>query len=77
MRYGDRVVDAVIVDSRTRGLRVPLLVIAVSLLIAILPFASGLVGALVLFAITRRLHIRLASQLSPRASAAIVSGSSG
>ena len=73
MRYGDRVVDAVIVDSRTRGLRVPLLVIAVSLLIAILPFASGLVGALVLFAITRRLHIRLASQLSPRASAAIVS----
>ena len=58
--------------ARARGLRLPLLVIAAGVLIAIFPFLSGLVGALILFAVTRRLHYRLAKLLPPRVSAAII-----
>jgi len=59
--------------ARARGLRLPLLVITAGLLIAIVQFLSGLVGALILFAVTRRLHDRLATLLPPRVSAAMIS----
>jgi predicted PurR-regulated permease PerM len=55
-----------------RGLRLPLLVIAVGLLFAMVPFLSGLVGALILFAVTRRLHYRVAKVLPSRVSAFII-----
>jgi predicted PurR-regulated permease PerM len=55
-----------------RELRLPLLVTAGGVLIAVVPFLSGLVGALILFAVTRRLHYRIATVLPPRASALIV-----
>jgi len=58
--------------STARSLRWPLLVLAVGILIAVAPFVSGLVGALILFALTRRLHNRLATIIPPRVSAVVV-----
>lgn len=50
-----------------------LIVLAVAVAIGVVPFVSGLVGALILFAITRRLHARLARVVPPRASALVIS----
>ncbi|HEV8445404.1 MAG TPA: AI-2E family transporter [Gemmatimonadaceae bacterium] len=58
--------------STATSLRWPLLVLAVGILIAVAPFVSGLVGALILFALTRRLHYRLATVIRPRVSAVVV-----
>jgi predicted PurR-regulated permease PerM len=58
--------------STARSLRWPLLFLAAGILIAVAPFVSGLVGALILFAVTRRLHYRLATIIPPRASAALI-----
>jgi len=68
----DRVLHDDAGAARARGLRLPLVVIAAGVLIAIFPFLSGLVGALILFAVTRRLHYRLAALLPPRVSAFII-----
>ena len=69
---GDRSLHDGSGTTRARGLRVPLLVIAAGVLVAIVPFLSGLVGALILFAVTRRLHYRLAALLPPRVSAFVI-----
>lgn len=69
---GDRPFSGGAGAARARGLRVPLLVIAAGVLVAIVPFLSGLVGALILFAVTRRLHHRLAALVPPRVSALII-----
>src|SRR5262245_46269086 len=58
--------------STARSLRWPLLVLAAGILIAVAPFVSGLVGALILFALTRRIHYRLETIIPPRASAVVI-----
>jgi predicted PurR-regulated permease PerM len=58
--------------STARSLRWPLLGLAAGILIAVAPFTAGLVGALILFALTHRLHHRLATLIPPRASAAVI-----
>jgi predicted PurR-regulated permease PerM len=50
-------------------LRRLLVVVAVAVLIGLIPFLSGLVGALILYVITRGLHRRLARVIPPRAAA--------
>jgi len=50
-----------------------LIVIGVAIAIAIVPFISGLLGALLLFAITRRLHARLSRRVPARVSALVIS----
>jgi predicted PurR-regulated permease PerM len=50
-----------------------LIVIAVAIAIAVVPFVSGLVGGLILFAITRRLHARVSRRVPPRVSALVIS----
>ena len=52
-----------------RTLRRLLLVIGIACLIGLVPLLSGLVGALILFAITRSLHARMSRVLRPRVSA--------
>jgi len=56
-----------------KSLRRVLLVLAAAIAIAVFPFISGLVGALILFAVTRRLHARLSRALPPRVSALLIS----
>ena len=64
------------IDSATR-LRRMLIVGGAIVLIGVLPFLSGLVGALILFAVTHRAHARLARIVPRRVSAfAIAIGSS-
>ncbi len=58
--------------ATARSLRWPLLVLAAGILFAVAPFLSGLVGALILFALTRRLHYRLVGFVPPRASALLI-----
>ena len=58
--------------ATARSLRWPLLVLAAGILVAVAPFLSGLVGALILFALTRRFHYRLAAFMPPRASALVI-----
>ena len=58
--------------STARSLRWPLLVLAAGILIGVAPFVSGLVGALILFAVTRRPYDRLAAIIPPRAAAAVI-----
>jgi predicted PurR-regulated permease PerM len=55
-----------------RSLRWPLLVLAAGILFAVAPFLSGLVGALILFALTRRFHYCLVAFIPPRASALVI-----
>jgi predicted PurR-regulated permease PerM len=58
--------------ATARSLRWPLLVLAAGILVAVAPFLSGLVGALILFALTRRVHYRLAASIPPGASAFVI-----
>ena len=58
--------------ATARSLRWPLLALAAGILVAVAPFLSGLVGALILFALTRRFHYRLAAFMPPRASALVI-----
>ena len=53
-------------------LRRLLLVLAAAVLLGLVPFLSGLVGALMLFVITRRIHERFARIVPPRVSAFII-----
>lgn len=63
-------------DERARSaaasLRRPLIVGGLAVLIAVVPFLSGLVGSLILYAITRKLHLRLIKLVPPRASAVAI-----
>ncbi len=58
--------------ATARSLRWPLLVLAAGILVAVAPFLSGLVGALILFALTRRFHYRLAALIPPKVSALVI-----
>src|SRR5215208_5977493 len=49
-----------------------LLVMAAAVLLGVIPFLSGLVGALMLYVVTHRAHERLARRVSPRLSALAV-----
>jgi predicted PurR-regulated permease PerM len=53
-------------------LRRSLGVISLAVLVAIVPFLSGLVGALILYSLTRRLHDRASRRIAPRASALLI-----
>lgn len=53
-------------------LRRSLAVMSIALLVAVLPFLSGLVGALILFSITRRVHGHVSRRIPPRASAVLI-----
>ena len=53
-------------------LRRSLGVMSLALLVAIVPFLSGLVGALILYSITRRLHARVSRRIAPRVSALLI-----
>ena len=52
-----------------RTLRRVLLVLGAAVLFGLLPFLSGLIGALILFVIARRIHCRLSRTVPPRVSA--------
>lgn len=52
-----------------RTLRRVLLVLGAAVLFGLLPFLSGLIGALILFVIARRIHRRLCRTVPPRVSA--------
>lgn len=59
-------------DTRERGalvLRRLLFVIAAAVLLGVVPFLSGIVGALMLYVMTRPLHERLSRVVTPRVSA--------
>jgi predicted PurR-regulated permease PerM len=60
-----------LIDSRTRA-QLLILLLGVGLLWALIPFMSGLLGALVLYAICQPVHWRLARIVGPIASAVIV-----
>lgn len=55
-----------------RALRRLLLVIGIACLVGLLPVLSGLVGALMLFAITRSLHARMSRVMASRLSAFVI-----
>jgi len=56
-------------NAATKSLRRLLIVIAAVIAIGVVPFISGLVGALILFAVTRRLHVQFSRVVPPRVSA--------
>ena len=58
--------------SATKSLRRLLIVIGAVIAIGVVPFISGLAGALILFAVTRRLQSRLTRIMPPRASALLI-----
>lgn len=60
-------------DDGGRALRRLLFVLGAACVFGLLPLLSGLVGALILFAITRSLHARLARRIGPRIAAFTVS----
>jgi predicted PurR-regulated permease PerM len=66
--------DASAIGRKTHGddLRRLLLVAAIAILFALLPFASGLIGSLMLCTLLRPLHGRLARALGARASAVVL-----
>lgn len=72
MLDGDRAAN----DSERR-LRQFLLWAGLVALIAMLPFLSGLIGAVMLYVVTRRIHARLSRIVPARASAAIIAALAG
>jgi predicted PurR-regulated permease PerM len=58
--------------SAAASLRRPLIVVGLAVLIGVIPFLPGLVGSLILYAITRRLHRRLMKLVPPRVSAVAI-----
>lgn len=60
------------IEPGARAIRRLLLIVAAAVLLGILPFLSGLVGSLILYVVTRRLHARLSRVVPQRVSALII-----